>query len=367
MLAGIAAGIARTGRVFGSSAQGRLCLAVRSGLPGSSISVQRDFSSKQHGVSNPHLVDLGGDDFLYHLGLNPKGEDMSRLFSDVKFVCLGGRRHLITEFAETVADELGDTSAVQIPYGMRPSTIGKTDRFTMYKVGPVLISSHGMGQPSMSILLHEVAKLLSYAGAQDPIFIRLGTSGGIGVDPGSVVVTTEGVNGYLKSEYELPILGKRVVRPAIFQPEVVESIVEAAKIRPETRSMSKAGRIVPGKTMAADCFYEGQGRLDGAICEYSPDDKMEFLRQAHAAGVRNIEMESLQFGAFTHRLGIRAATCCVTLLNRLEGDQVRSTPEQLHEWDQAPGKVVLSYIKNELGLPAPKPKEYKAIWTVAAH
>ena len=82
--------------------------------------------------------------------------------------------------------------------------------------------------------------------------------------------------------------------------------------------------------MAADCFYEGQGRLDGAICDYNEEDKLAFLQQAHEAGVRNIEMESLQFGAFAHRLGIRATACCVTLLNRLEGDQVRWPEQKFH-------------------------------------
>ena len=47
---------------------------------------------------------------------------------------------------------------------------------------------------------------------------------------------------------------------------------------------------------------------------------MKFLKEAHGVGVRNIEMESLQFGAFTHRLGLKATACCVTLLNRLEGE-----------------------------------------------
>ncbi len=42
----------------------------------------------------------------------------------------------------------------------------------MFKVGPVLSISHGMGVPSLSILLHEVLKLLAHAGAKDPIFFR---------------------------------------------------------------------------------------------------------------------------------------------------------------------------------------------------
>ena len=51
--------------------------------------------------------------------------------------------------------------------------------------------------------------------------------------------------------------------------------------------------------MTADDFYEGQGRLDGAICDYTEDDKMAFLERAYEKGVRNIEMESLTFAAFT--------------------------------------------------------------------
>jgi uridine phosphorylase len=34
---------------------------------------------------------------------------------------------------------------------------------------------------------------------------------------------------------------------------------------------------VVGKTMCCDDFYEGQGRLDGAICEYTEQEKLEFL------------------------------------------------------------------------------------------
>ena len=36
------------------------------------------------------------------------------------------------------------------------------------------------------------------AGAEDPLYIRMGTSGGIGTDAGTVVVATEGVDGLLR-------------------------------------------------------------------------------------------------------------------------------------------------------------------------
>jgi len=41
-----------------------------------------------------------------------------------------------------------------------------------------------MGMPSMKILLHELNKLLFYARAKDYICLRVGTSGGVGIEPG---------------------------------------------------------------------------------------------------------------------------------------------------------------------------------------
>lgn len=95
--------------------------------------------------------------------------------------------------AETLAEEfhLSDDEKKQI-------NISRTDRFLFYKVGPILavsvshcssithciifvvIHQHGMGVPSISILLHELIKLLKYANACDPIIIRIGTCGGVG-------------------------------------------------------------------------------------------------------------------------------------------------------------------------------------------
>jgi hypothetical protein len=49
----------------------------------------------------------------------------------------------------------------------------------------------------------------------------------------------------------------------------------------------------------------GQGRLDGALCSYTEKDKQAYLRAAHAAGIRNIEMESSVFAAMCSMCGLR--------------------------------------------------------------
>lgn len=77
-----------------------------------------------------------------------------------------------------------------------------------------------------------------------------------------------------------------------------------------------------GKTMCTHDFYEGQGRLDGAFCDFTEADKMEYLEKLRDFGIVNIEMECTIFAALTHHAGIRSAICCVTLLDRLKGDQV---------------------------------------------
>ena len=101
---------------------------------------------------------------------------------------------------------------------------------------------------------------------------------------------------------------------------------------------------------------EGQGRLDGAFCDYTEKEKLEFLHKVRDQNVINMEMESLAFAALTHHAGIRAAVICVTLLNRLHGDQVASSKEVLNEWQNLPQELVARYIKKHLGMTGPVPR-----------
>ena len=55
-----------------------------------------------------------------------------------------------------------------------------------------------MGIPSVGILLHEVIKLMYHARVKDPVFFRLGTCGGIGLDGGQLVITDEAVDGMMR-------------------------------------------------------------------------------------------------------------------------------------------------------------------------
>ncbi len=51
---------------------------------------------------------------------------------------------------------------------------------------------------------------------------------------------------------------------------------------------------------------------------------MAFLHHVSEQGVVNMEMEATVFAAMTHMAGIRSSVVCVTLLDRLHGDQVNA-------------------------------------------
>jgi uridine phosphorylase len=60
-----------------------------------------------------------------------------------------------------------------------------------------------MGIPSVGILLHEVIKLMYHARVRDPIFFRIGTCGGIGLEGGTVVISDDAVDGMMQPYLEL--------------------------------------------------------------------------------------------------------------------------------------------------------------------
>lgn len=272
---------------------------------------------------NPHLAELNPD-FLYHLGLTSE-DPLPELFGDTKFVCMGGSgpraEKVATKFSQQLGlpivrystdteNEVSNMEGVQqnigeIIAGTRPlragmegvydfvakeaglpTAIGKRERFELYKVGPVIIVSHGMGMPSMQIELDEVTKLLHHAGAEDFKYFRIGTSGGVGTEGGDVIIADEAVNDSLEPVHEKTELGKEKKYPTQLDIKLAQEL------------LAVAGNVKAqiGKTMGTDDFYLGQGRLDGFLKpSYTEEDKVAFLERAHEAGVRNIEMESTAF------------------------------------------------------------------------
>ncbi|KAJ8255769.1 hypothetical protein COCON_G00196330 [Conger conger] len=289
-------------------------------------------------VKNPHL-DSMEEDILYHLDLGTKTHNLPEMFGDIKFVCVGGSANRMKSFAQFIHQELGlpgDNDDIR-------DICAGTDRYSMFKAGPVLSISHGMGVPSMSIMLHELIKLLHHARCRDVILIRIGTSGGVGLAPGTVVVTKQAVDCFFQAQFEQVVLGKVITRSTELDKGLAEELLANSAEIPNLPT-------VIGNTMCTHDFYEGQGRLDGALCSFSTEEKLEYLHKAYDAGVRNIEMESTVFAAMCLTCGLKAAVVCVTLLNRFEGDQINTPHRLLLEYQQRPQVLVSHLIKKRLGL-----------------
>lgn len=279
-------------------------------------------------------------DNLYHFGLTT--EDELNYFGDVEVVCMMGSADRAKAFAAKLADERGEGKFFE------PKNLSKSDRCNLFKVGKVLSLSHGMGNASCSIFLHETAKLLHHAKADFSRvrFIRLGTSGGLGVPAGTVVVADQAVDGTLEFGFEAVGCGKKKRYPAVADKALSQDLVKAGEVA--SRKLDKNYQVVTGHTVATDCYYEGQGRLDGALPTwYSEEDKMKFLQQARDMGCKNMEMEATVFLSFFQRLGAPATLCNAALLDRLGGDQHVDPPPMIKDYSQRPQEVVMEYLRKE--------------------
>ncbi|XP_069120573.1 uridine phosphorylase 1-like [Argopecten irradians] len=290
-------------------------------------------------VPNPHIKSLGVD-HLYHIALDTSDIDkLETIFGDVKFVCFGGQPSRMEGFVKYINKELGIDVNCHCPQNYAAGT----DRYCVYKAGPVLSVSHGIGVPSLSIVFNEVLKLMHYAKCRDVTFFRIGTCGGIGLEPGSVVLTEKAVDGEFSNFYKMFILGKKVERPAIVDEGLVRELEACAREDDDFRT-------VRGTTLCTEDFYECQARLDGAFCDFNEEDKMAFMKKLKENNICNIEMESLGFLALCRHAGIKGAVACVTLLDRLEEDYISVDIPKLKQWQTRAQVLILRFIKKKLGM-----------------
>ena len=283
---------------------------------------------------------LTGDhvDTYYHFGV-ASDDPVLDGFRDVSAVIMAGPAHRIDDFAHRWSVLQGNAPIVALP---------KEDRFVTRYCAGVLFASHGMGMASASIAVQELMRMVFFLkggnleAMSEVFWARVGPSGGVGLPGGSVVVTTEGVMADL-GPYRLLKGGSGEYRfDGSFPTDVAEAIVAAG---------ASAGIPVEmGRTVAGNEFFLEQFRLDGAVCMETPESKMAWLEWINAEGVRNIEMEGAMFAGYLNHWGFpRFAMICTTLLNRLEGDQVTASKEELKAFSKRSGDVLFRYLTTTLG------------------
>ena len=283
------------------------------------------------------MLDGSSEDVYYHFGV-ASSDPLLTTLRDVRAVVMAGSGSRIKEFAERWSELNGGTEIVAFP---------KEDRFVTRYTAGVLFASHGMGMPSASIALQELMRMVFFlkAGdldAMDEVFwCRVGTSGGVGLPGGTVIVSSEGLMADLKP-YRLLNGGTGEYWFDGRFPTATSQAIIAANEHTDFE-------IVAAKTVAGNEFFLEQFRLDGAICLETPETKMGWLRWLHDNGVANIEMEGAMLAGYLNWWGFsQFAMICCTLLNRLEGDQVTATAAQLHKYSEDSGVALFNYLAASL-------------------
>lgn len=283
------------------------------------------------------VLDGSHEDVYYHFGV-ASSDPLLEPLCDVRAVVMAGSGGRIKEFAQRWSELNGGSPVVAFP---------KEDRFVTRYTAGVLFASHGMGMPSASIALQELMRMVFFLkggdlDALDEVFwVRVGTSGGVGLPGGTVVVSSAGLMADLKP-YRLlkggpDGVGGEYWFDGQFPAATYEAIIAANR--------HTDFPIVSGKTVAGNEFFLEQFRLDGAVCLETPETKMAWLNWLHDNGVANIEMEGAMLAGYLNHWGFpRFAMICCTLLNRLEGDQVTAGPAELHKFSEDSGVALFNYL-----------------------
>lgn len=165
---------------------------------------------------------------------------------------------------------------------------------------PIVITSTGIGGPSTSIAVEELAQL----GVRT--FLRVGTTGGIQPDvrAGDVIVTTASVRLDGASQHFAP-----TEFPAVANFACTRALVEAAE--------ESGAKLHVGVTASTDTFYPGQERYDtfsGRVVERFRGS----LEEWQSMGVLNYEMESATLLTMCASSGLRAGCVAGVIVARDE-------------------------------------------------
>jgi uridine phosphorylase len=169
---------------------------------------------------------------------------------------------------------------------------------------PVLVTSTGIGGPSASIAIDELAQM----GVRT--FIRVGTTGAIQphVAVGDTIITTGAVRLDGASIQYAPI-----EFPAVADHDVVTALITAAR-----------DAQVPfhvGVSCSTDTFYPGQERYD-SFSQYVPRRFQGATEEWRRLQVLNYEMEAATLFTMCAAMGLRGGCVAGVIVNRTLSEQV---------------------------------------------
>ena len=168
---------------------------------------------------------------------------------------------------------------------------------------PVICATSGMGGPSTSIVLNELAQV----GVRT--VIRIGTTGSIQpyVHTGSVVISSGALCRQGAANDVAP-----VEYPAVADPFLTVRLAERAAALGITHHV--------GLTASVDTFFEGQERSDSSTNPVLMRRLVGITDEYRALGILNYEMESGTLFKLSSVYGLRAGCVCAVVAERVESE-----------------------------------------------
>ncbi|ART83516.1 uridine phosphorylase [Oceanisphaera profunda] len=185
----------------------------------------------------------------------------------------------------------------------------------------VVVCSTGIGGPSTSIALEELAQL------GVTTFLRIGTTGAIQptINVGDMIVTNAAVRLDGASLHFAPL-----AYPAVADFDCSCALVDAA------RELGLSPHV--GITASSDTFYPGQERYDTYSGRVTASLQGS-LAEWQAMGVLNYEMESATLFTFCASQGLKAGCVAGVIVNRCE--QEIPNPVQVQAAEQQAIEIVI--------------------------
>jgi uridine phosphorylase len=235
---------------------------------------------------------------IYHINLN------KQIIKNSKIAILPGDPDRVVKIAQSLSDK---------SYELAFNREYRTWLVPLEKNQNILVTSTGIGGPSTSIAVEELA----FLGVK--IFARIGTSGSIqpNLKVGDIVITNASVRLDGTSTHYAPI-----EYPAVSDYEVTNILVNSAE--------KNNFNYKVGITVSSDTFYPGQERYDsysGYVIKRFKDTMKEWQK----LNALNYEMESSALLTVCNALGLKAGCLSGIIVNRCKTETVKKNVVKLAE------------------------------------
>ncbi|MCX8514059.1 MAG: hypothetical protein ORN24_00655 [Burkholderiales bacterium] len=275
-------------------------------------------------------------DYLYHLGLDTS-LNLKEIFGNIKYVVFTRTNNNSKIIANQLAQQwykIKNDSFTFLP-------IFKTERFYMYKVGSVIVVSHGFGMASMLICLNEISKLMAYLDIKDVTYIKVSACGGLRVNLGSILIADEVYNTKFEPYMYAYECGHKYKEKAYLNQDAVNHVFNFAKNHFNYN-------IIKGRIVGTHDLFDEQGDLNNFLePSYTHSDLIEYFTRAEAHGVKGFDLESCEYAATCNAIEVNSIIINAVVADRY--DNTYSDSSYLN-YEKPALTLVTQYLLNQEGI-----------------